>query len=185
MSDQLRFRSTEATDRDAIASVHRSAFSDNQGNEIAQLVDDLFADTTAQPIVSLVAEMDQAVVGHVLLTTVSIELNATDVSAMILSPVAVDASMQRRGIGSQLIRYGLGELQSLRVELVFVLGYPEYYGRFGFRPAGELGFQAPHVIPPQYADAWMVIELRQGAIAQNHGTIQCSRVLNQPQYWSA
>jgi putative acetyltransferase len=69
------------------------------------------------------------------------------------------------------------------VDLVFVLGYPEYYLRHGFKTAGILSFDAPYPIPEEHADAWMVQELRSGVIGSVSGKVQCSDVLNQPEHW--
>lgn len=183
MSDTIHIRESVNEDRNAIARVHQSAFGVEQGDKIVQLVGDLFEDETAKPIVSLVAEVNDELIGHVLFTSVSIDSSAESVAAMILAPIGVDASHQRTGVGRRLIRDGLRQLTAGGVQLVFVLGYPDYYGRFGFRPAGPLGIQAPHPIPSDHADAWMVLELTAGAIAANAGTVKCSEVLGQAQHW--
>lgn len=183
MNGKLHIRPCRRDDRDAIAMVHRSAFDDEHCLEIVHLVNDLLDDETAKPILSLVAEVNDEVVGHALFTSVSVEPATTHVASMILAPIGVTEPNQRRGVGSRLIRDGLCKLKSQEVRLVFVLGYPEYYRRFGFRPAGVLGFQPPHPIAAEHAEAWMVLELSPGAIKQNGGTIRCSRVLNQPQHW--
>ena len=81
------------------------------------------------------------------------------------------------------IKEGLNQLRNSGVDLVFVLGHPEYYPRFGFTPAGVLGFEAPYPIPDEHAGAWMVQELKQGVIGRVKGKIQCSEVLNQSQHW--
>jgi predicted N-acetyltransferase YhbS len=69
------------------------------------------------------------------------------------------------------------------VELVFVLGHPGYYPRFGFKPAGVLGFEAPYPIPEKHADAWMVRELRAGIIGSVRGKVVCADTLSRPEYW--
>jgi putative acetyltransferase len=69
------------------------------------------------------------------------------------------------------------------VDLVFVLGNPEYYPSFGFKPAGNLGFDEPYPIPEKNADAWMVQALRPGAIGTIGGKIICADKLNKPEYW--
>lgn len=69
------------------------------------------------------------------------------------------------------------------VELVFVLGHPDYYPRYGFKPAGVLGYEAPYPIPDEQADAWMVQELRPGVIDSVSGKVICADVMNQPEHW--
>lgn len=184
MSDAIQIRESRDDDRNSMAIIHHSAFGE-EGGSIVQLVNDLFDDETAKPMLSLVAEANDEAVGHVLFTSVSVESSKENVAAMILAPIGVAASHQRTGVGRRLIREGLHRLTAQGVRLVFVLGYPNYYGRFGFFPAGPLGFLAPHPIPSEHADAWMVLGLANGAISANAGTVKCSQVLGLPQYWSA
>lgn len=165
-----------------ICDIHRVAFGTAEGEEIAKLVADLMNDETARPLLSLVAKSDERLVGHVLFTAAKL-LPDCDVVVQILAPLAVLPGFQNTGVGGSLIREGLDQLKKTGVELVFVLGHPGYYPRFGFQPAGELGFEAPYPIAPKNADAWMVQELKPGAIVRFSGTIQCSTVLNQPQHW--
>lgn len=86
-------------------------------------------------------------------------------------------------LGGQLIKEGLSQLKKSGVDLVFVLGHPDYYPRYGFITAGVLGYEAPYPIPEEHADAWMVQELKNGIIGKVTGKIQCSEVLNQPEHW--
>jgi predicted N-acetyltransferase YhbS len=160
-----------------------SAFGQRQGQEIVELVNDLLEDETAKPLLSLVAEKDGKLVGHILFTTARLQPENQEASIRILAPLAVSSDVQGEGIGGVLIREGLKQLAESGVDLVFVLGHPRYYPRFGFQTAGILGFEAPYTIPSEHADAWMVQELKTGRLAKNEGKIQCSEVLNQPQYW--
>jgi len=160
-----------------------SAFGQRQGQEIVELVNDLLEDETAKPLLSLVAEKDGKLAGHILFTTARLQSENQELSIRILAPLAVSSDAQGEGIGGVLIREGLKQLAESGVDLVFVLGHPRYYPRFGFQTAGILGFEAPYTIPSEHADAWMVQELKTGRLAKNEGKIQCSEVLNQPQYW--
>jgi putative acetyltransferase len=69
------------------------------------------------------------------------------------------------------------------VDLVFVLGHPAYYPRFGFSPAGARGLDAPYPIPQKNAEAWMVRELRPGVIGDCSGRVICADALADPEYW--
>ena len=185
-----RIRHSADADLDSICSVHEKAFGAKEGSEIVELVRELFVDETARPVLSLVAEADEQVVGHVLFTRVLIEPSPIEVRAQILAPLAVILAplavlpdAQNAGVGGDLIRQGLEQLASSGVGLVFVLGYPAYYTRFGFEPATRLGLLAPHPIPAEYPDAWMVQALQPGLLDQVQGTIQCARALNNPKHW--
>lgn len=178
---QIR-RSTDA-DRPAIARIHADAFGPDQGREIVELVSALWDDPTARPLLSLVAELEGVLVGHVLFTSVVVGAGARGTSASILAPLAVLGEQQRKGVGRALIREGLTLLSDSGVDLVFVLGHPGYYPKYGFRPAGMLGFQAPYPIAPHNADAWMVLSLKEGVIGTITGAVKCAAALDQPRHW--
>lgn len=178
----MQIRHSTESDQDAIRSVHISAFGQNEGQEIAELINALLDDETAAPWLSLVAETEGRVVGHILFTGVTLPANPA-ISARILAPLAVSSDRQGKGIGGALVRSGLSQLQESGVDLVFVLGHSAYYPKFGFQPAGILGFEAPHPIAAEHANSWMVQELKTGIIGRITGQVQCSAVLNQPQYW--
>ena len=177
-----RTRIATAADRAALLGVHEAAFG-QQGPEIVELVTGLLSDQTATPLLSLVAEVDQNLVGHVLFTAVQLQSDQQDISAQIMAPLAVTPACQGNGIGRSLVTEGLKQLAASGIDLVFVLGHPAYYPRFGFRPAGVLGYTAPYPIPTEHADAWMVRELTAGVIGRMQGTVQCAETLNQARYW--
>ena len=161
-----------------------NAFGADKGPEIAELVNGLLNDETAKPLLSLVAERDGNLIGHILYSKAKLLYpEDNEISIQILAPLAVVSEFQGKGVGGQLIREGLKQLRDSGVDLVFVLGHPGYYPRLGFQPAGEVGFEAPYPIPEEHADAWMVQELRGGFIGSVRGKVQCSAVLNQPQHW--
>jgi predicted N-acetyltransferase YhbS len=176
-------RHTSEADLESICDLHRAAFGETEGPEIVDLIRGLFDDATALPLLSLAAEEDGKIVGHVLFTCVGIEGCERDVKAQILAPLAVSPTHQKSGVGGSLIREGLEQLAAAGVDLVFVLGHPGYYPRFGFRPAGCLGLSAPYPIPAEHEDAWMVQELRAAILERVKGTVQCADVLSRPQYW--
>ena len=179
----MKIRKSTELDKSIIKQVHIQAFGEEKGPEIAKLVNDLFNDKTALPLLSLVAVENNKIIGHVLYTKATIAQTTEPVSAQLLAPLAVLPDVQNMGVGAKLIKEGLNELKGSEVELVFVLGHPDYYPRSGFVPAGVLGFEAPYHIPEEHAGAWMVQELRSGVIGRVKGKVQCSEVLNQPQHW--
>lgn len=149
----------------------------------SNLVYDLLNDNSAKPLLSLLAIDDDEAVGHILFTAVRITGNENTLSAMILAPLAILPVAQGKGVGGKLIRDGLRQLAEAKVDLVFVLGHPAYYPRFGFKPAGARGFEAPYPIPEKDAPAWMVQELRPGVIGNYSGRIICADPLNEPEHW--
>ncbi len=111
----------------------------------------------ARPFLSIVAEGDGAIVGHICFTPVTIE--QTNGLVMGLAPMAVAPERQHQGIGSQLVRFGLDECRRLGAVAVVVLGHPEYYPRFGFRPASSVGLRSEYDVPDP---VFMVLALTPG-----------------------
>lgn len=126
----------------------------------AALVDALRA--RGKVTLSLVAEEAACVVGHVLLSPVTIG-TATAVG---LAPLAVLPQCQRRGIGSGLVRRGLAECRAAGHECAVVLGEPDYYRRFGFETAARHGVRCEFDVPEE---AFMMLALRPGALADLGG----------------
>jgi putative acetyltransferase len=127
-------RSERPEDALRVRSVNELAF--GQATE-ADLVVRLQQACTAS--LSLVAEDDDGVVGHILFTPVLVESAGRRVVGMGLAPMAVLPDRQRQGIGSALVRRGLEILHDRSCPFVVVVGHPEYYPRFGFEPASMHG----------------------------------------------
>jgi len=88
-----------------------------------------------------------------------------------LSPLGVVPNMQRQGIGSELVEAGLEACLSQGVDLVFVLGSPAYYGRFGFEDAKLHGFRWEKDGPEVHEGAFQCIELTPGVVKTSRLTI--------------
>ena len=185
-TDAIQVRPARSDDRDRILAVHLDAFGDEEGPVIVSLLEEMLDDSTAEPIYSFVADHDGVIVGHVLFTSVTIEPasgSVDAVAAQILAPLAVPSELHGKGIGTHLVNDALQQLAASSVQLVFALGYPNYYSRFGFVPAGARGLQAPYPIPEKNADAWMVLELDANAVKSSDGTVKCCEALSHQQYW--
>ena len=127
-------RDEAAGDAPAVRAVLDEAF----GSPLeAGIVDALRADCSDR--LSLVAEGDGGIVGHILFTPVEIDAAEGVLRGYGLAPMAVRPAWQRRGIGSALIAEGIRRLRDAGVPYVIVLGYPEYYPRFGFERASRHG----------------------------------------------
>ena len=172
----------EATDIDLndVLIVEKEAFGyDKEAN----LVKDLLSDPSAKPLYSYLAINDGRAVGHILFTSAHIENTQNGASISLLAPLAVIPDFQKQGVGGKLIEHGLQNLAGSGVDLVLVLGHPDYYPRYGFKPAGVRGFEAPYPIPEEHANAWMVQELRPGVIGSVSGKVKCADMLNKPEHW--
>ncbi|MFC2162853.1 GNAT family N-acetyltransferase [Candidatus Altiarchaeota archaeon] len=181
MKKEVMIRRVTEEGLEDILKVEKAAFKE-EAEVIVKLVKDLLEDTSAQPILSLLALDEDKPAGHILFTSVHLECH-DDVDAMLLAPLAVAPEMQKQGVGGLLILEGLRILKERGVELVFVLGYPDYYTRHGFAPAFPHGYTAPYPIPEENHDAWMIQELSPGAVKRYEGKIICAEKLDKPKYW--
>jgi putative acetyltransferase len=160
---RMKIRPEQSADVDAVRVVNRAAF---ETSTEADLVDALRAQ--AEPLVSLVADQDGAIVGHILFTPVTLPDHA-DLKIMGLAPMAVMPPAQRRGIGSALVRDGLDHCRQLGYWAVVVLGHPEYYPRFGFKPASHFGLGCEYDVSDEI---FMALELKPGILTGKSGTIR-------------
>ena len=183
--NNIKIRPTTDSDLSKIKTTVRAAFGEDgqEVQETTQLVVDLLGDPSARPILSLAAIQDGEAQGYILFTRVGISNAPPKLAASILAPLAVHPDHQGIGIGGALIQEGLRQLKESGCGLVFVLGHPAYYPRFGFTPAGAAGFQAPYPIAPEHAEAWMVQVLRPGLLGEVSGQVQLSQTLNDPRHW--
>jgi len=121
---------------------------------------------------SLVAEIEKRIVGHVLFSPVTVE-NPSDVQgALGLAPVTVLPEYQRQGIGVALIQLGLAGCAKSGANRVFLVGHPAYYPRLGFRPALPHGYTCPWMTPGEDHAHWMGIELVPGALKSGSGFVR-------------
>lgn len=121
------------------------------------------------PALSLIAELNGRIVGHILFSPIAIESALQSRPAMALAPVCVLPEYQGCGIGSGLILHGLRLCKLRGHGVVVVLGEPGYYGRFGFQRASLFGVRAPFVCPD---DAFMLVEFQDDALHGVSGTVR-------------
>jgi putative acetyltransferase len=149
-------------ERSVIRTINEVAFG---GPDEADLVDKLRADGHA--LISLVAELDAGLVGHILFSRMWIRSQAGAlVSAVALAPMAVLPEHQRKGIGGRLVRYGLELLRGRGEKIAIVVGHPDYYPRFGFSTEKAQSLESPFP-----AEAFMAIELSTGALDGVQGSV--------------
>ena len=157
----MRIRTEQALDVRKIDAINRAAFDSAMEADVVELL------RCAENVISLVAEEEGEIVGHIMFSPVQLT-GAADVRAMALAPMAVAPERQRAGIGAALVRAGLEECQRLGIDAVFVVGHPTYYPRFGFKPAASVGFVCEFEVPDE---AFMVAELVTRALDGKMATV--------------
>jgi putative acetyltransferase len=135
-----------------------------------KLVDLLRKSNAFIPELSLVATMNNKIVGYILFTKIKIKgNNGKEFESLALAPMAVRPELQKQGIGGKLIRYGLNKATELGYKSVLVLGHEHYYPKFGFVPTERWKIKAPFDVP---INVFMGNELVKNELADVSGTVQ-------------
>lgn len=161
---ELHIRPETPADIPAIFHINQLAF--GRENE-ARLVNKLRDDNAV--VLSLVAQMEEKIVGHILFSPVTIQDDDAEWRAVGLGPMAVLPEFQNQGVGSALIRAALAELKTRGHDVIIVLGHPDYYPRFGFQPTLPFGIRWEIDVP---AEVFMLLELRENALNGRRGVVQ-------------
>ena len=160
----ITIRKETPVDYDDVRDVNSRAF--GQTDE-GRIVDKLRGQDMA--VISLVAVEGERIIGNILFSPVKVESDSGEFEAISLAPMSVLPEYQRKGLGSRLVKAGLEECRKLGYEIVFVLGHPQYYPRFGFTQARKKGIDCEFEVQDE---AWMVLELKKGALAGRTGTVK-------------
>ena len=157
-------------DHPGVRDVVNQAFA-NDGEDIAGLIDALRAQPDYTPELSLVAELNGAIIGHIMFTDARIETESGDVPAKSLGPLAVHPDWQQRGIGTQLGTEGLEACRRLGHRIAVVIGHSTYYPRFGFQRGRPLGIE---MSIGRLEQSRMIVELVPGALEGIRGMVYFS-----------
>ena len=134
----IEIREERPSDIPAILDLNKCAFGQDQE---ANIVDALRSNGGAS--LSLVATLNDRVVGHIMYSPVELG----QLTGAGLGPMAVLPEHQRQGVGGKLIEAGNRQLQDAGSPFIVVVGHPDYYPRFGFRPASPLGITCEWDVP--------------------------------------
>lgn len=159
------FTIREETDADApaIREVHQIAFDQDFEPDLVEALR-----RGGYTRISLVAEREGVIVGHVLFSEMVIVSKTDEIPALSLAPVAVLPEHQRQGIGSALIRKGLEIARERGERIAIVLGHADFYPKFGFSANAAEPLSSPF---SGHAE-WMAIELAPGALRDVQGWVR-------------
>jgi len=176
----MSIRIATSLDRDNVRDVYLCAFSEGEREIVSKLAINLLSERTAPQTISLMAESEGAVVGHVAFSPVTID-NNENLQGYILAPLGVKPDYQKRRIGSKLVGSGMQQLLKMGVNILFVYGDPEYYSKFGFSADVADRYTPPYKL--QYPFGWQAIVLNECNIVQSSIGIACVTSLCDPELW--
>ena len=160
----MNIRTEKETDIEAIWRVNAEAFGREEESELVNALRD-----SGAPYLSLVAEEDSEIIGHILFTPMEWADVESEVRLAALAPLAIAPPHQKQGVGSRLVSAGLERCRDAGYDVVVLVGHPEYYPRFGFRQADGYGLALGFEVPPP---AFMLVELHENALEGTRGTIR-------------
>lgn len=167
----LSIRQEIETDHQAVFNLIENAFQLSEMSDHSEqfLVQRLRKSDAFIPELSLVAELDDKIVGHILLTKLIIKNGDQQFDSLALAPVSVLPNYQRQGIGGQLIKAAHEIAKQLNHQSVILLGHRDYYPRFGYQPAHLFGIALPFDVPKENC---MAIELVENGLQKVSGLVE-------------
>lgn len=167
----LNLRKEKIADHQEVFNVIKKAFEKEEYSDQQEhfLVQRLRASKNFIPNLSIVAERDGKVVGHILLTRIDIIDGSKSSESLALAPVSVLPTYQRKGIGGKLIVYAHEIAKGLGYKSVILVGHKDYYPKFGYFPLKSFGIKLPFDANDENC---MAIELVEGALQEAHGKVQ-------------
>ena len=176
----MNIRLAQEADLDSILKVIETAFSDEENKVIMNLVQELSRETSSPSIKSLVADLDDQVIGYVSYIPIFLKSDS-NISGYILAPLAVYPEQQKQGVGSNLIKFGIDMLTQDGIEVLLVYGDPAYYGRFGFKEEIGRWFVPPYTL--QYPFGWTGMMLNDTPVPEQPIQFECVSALSKPDLW--
>ena len=176
----MHIRIATNLDRDAIHDVHLTAFAREERGIVSRLAANLLAEETTPPTISLVADVDGVIAGHVAFSPVTIDGNEK-FHGYILAPLGIKPDYQQRGIGSKLVEHGIQQLSAVKADMLFVYGDPAYYNKFGFSAGAAENYSPPYKL--QYPFGWQGLALNASNTEKSPVRIACVTSLCDPALW--
>jgi len=174
----MTIRQETSKDYEKVFNLIKSAFKEADFADHTEqfLVERLRQSDAFIPELSMVAEIEGEVVGHILLTKIKIKNELTMFDSLALAPVSVLPRFQGKGIGGQLILEAHKKAKASGYESIVLLGHEEYYPRFGYEQADKYGIELPFEVPKENC---MVIALVENGLAGVRGMVAYPKEFNE------
>ena len=166
----LTIRQESSTDHKTVQSIIEAAFANEAMSDQTEhlLVARLRKSDAFIPELSLVAEVDGQIGGHIILTKIIIKEGAVEHPSLALAPVSVHPDFQKNGIGEKLIVESHRIAKSLDYQSIVLLGHAHYYPRFGYELTSKYNIRLPFEAPEECC---MVIALQTDGLVGVSGKV--------------
>ena len=172
----------KSSDIKEIKQLFTKVFSDAEGQSegvlIGNLSDDIMTGTDSQDLYGFIATENERIIGSIFFTRLTFQ---NEVSAFLLSPVAIQTNNQGKGIGQKLINFGIYHLKENGVKIIFTYGDPNFYSKVGFNQITERIAKAP--LKLSQPEGWLGQSLVSGKIEPIVGNSNCVEAFNKPEIW--
>lgn len=167
---EIKLRQENEKDHKSVFTLIEKAFEKEEYSDHKEqfLVERLRKSTAFIPELSIVAEVENEIVGHILLTKLEISNDTASFESLALAPVSVLPEFQGKGIGAKLILHSHKVAKDLGYQSIILLGHPDYYPRFGYELCEKYHIEMPFEVP---AENCMVIALTENGLSGVSGKV--------------
>lgn len=167
---KIKLRQENEKDHKSVFDLIEKAFEKEEYSDHKEqfLVERLRKSAAFIPELSIVAEVENEIAGHILLTKLEIKGDTEFFESLALAPVSVLPKFQGKGIGSKLIVHAHEVAKELGYKSVILLGHPDYYPRFGYELCKKYNIEMPFDVP---AENCMVIPLTENGLSGVNGKV--------------
>lgn len=159
-------------------SVFTSSEGEKEGKLIGNLSSQLASNIDNNEIISFGVYENETLIGSIFFTRLQF---GTPIQVYMLAPVAIRTEHQGKGIGQELINYGLSELKKRSVNVAITYGDPSFYSKVGFKALSENVIQAPLKLSMPFG--WLGQPLTEEPIPTINERPVCVKEFNDPVYW--
>jgi predicted N-acetyltransferase YhbS len=148
---EIRLRQENKNDYKSVFQLIEKAFENEEYSDHKEqfLVERLRKSDAFIPQLSIVAEVENEIVGHILLTKLEIKNDSELFESLALAPVSVLPKFQGKGIGSKLILHSHEVAKEFGYKSIILLGHQDYYPRFGYELTNKYGIEMPFDVPAE------------------------------------
>lgn len=175
--NRMIIRQENNNDYKEVFSVIEKAFKEEEFTDHKEqfLVERLRTSKAFIPELSIVAEVNGKIVGHILITKVKVKNKTKEFDSLALAPVSVIPEFQNKGIGGKLITHSHNKARELGYKSIILLGHESYYPKFGYEQADKYGIKLPFEVPKENC---MVIELVEDGLKGVNGMVEYAKEFN-------